>query len=268
MSSNPQTWPDAVSPSSAPPAPQTTTPADRSLRIRLWDLPTRAFHWSLVVVITVSIISGKIGGDWMRVHGIAGLTVIGLLGFRLAWGVIGATHARFTHFVPTPQAVVAYLRGRWRGVGHNPLGALAVLGLLGLLGAQAVTGLFSNDDIAYTGPLISHVSSDVSEWLTGWHRQLSTVMYVAIGVHVLAIVFYALFKKDNLVKPMITGYKHVTHGESTRHGGWLAFLVAVAVGAAAVLIASDAWTETPAAPAPAPAPAAATPAKPPPAPAW
>lgn len=267
MSSNPQAWPEAVtpSPSSASPAPHTTThsptPTGRPIRIRLWDLPTRVFHWSVVVVMAVSIVSGKIGGDWMRVHGIAGLTMIGLLGFRLAWGVIGATHARFAHFVPTPQTVVAYLRGRWRGVGHNPLGALAVLGLLGLLGLQAVTGLFSNDDIAYTGPLVSHVSSEVSEWLTGWHRQLSTVMYVAIGVHVLAIVFYALFKKDNLVKPMITGYKHVTHGESTRHGGWRAFVVAVAVGITAVLIANDTWTETP-------APAAAAPVKPAPTPAW
>ena len=249
-----------LSPRPAPTAGQDAAPAvSPRVRIRLWDLPTRLFHWSLVAVLVVSVVSGEVGGDWMRVHGIAGLAVIGLLAFRLSWGVIGATHARFIHFVPTPTAVVAYLRGRWRGVGHNPLGALSVMMLLGLLGAQATTGLFSNDDIAYTGPLVSHVNSEVSEWLTGWHRQLSTVMFIAIGVHVVAIAFYAFFKKENLVKPMITGFKDVAHGESTRHGGWLAFLVSVAVGVGAVLVANDVFTSPPAAVA-APAAKSAAPA--------
>ena len=210
------------------------------VRIRLWDLPTRAFHWSLVAAVLTAVITGQVGGDWMEVHGKAGLTIVGLVMFRLVWGFIGSTHARFSSFVPTPNKVSAYLRGRWQGVGHNPLGALSVLTLLGLLAAQGASGLFSNDDIAFAGPLAVLVSDSLSARLTGLHHQIADGLLVFIGLHVLAIVFYAWFKKDNLVKPMVTGYKETESGEPARQGGWLAFVTALSAALAAVYLASGA----------------------------
>jgi cytochrome b len=230
-----------------------------SRRIRIWDLPTRVFHWALVAAVLVAVVTGQVGGDWMPVHGIAGLTILGLVVFRLVWGVIGSTHSRFVSFAPTPRKVVAYLRGRWRGVGHNPLGAISVLLLLGLLAAQAGSGLFSNDDIAFTGPWAASIGEALSSRLTGLHHQLADVLLILIGLHVAAIAAYLLLKKDNLVKPMVTGYKAVESGEPTRQGGWLAFIVALALAIGAVLFASGALRHKDAPP---PPPAAGTTAKP------
>lgn len=221
------------------------------IRIRVWDLPTRLFHWSLAAAVLVAVVTGQFGGDWMPVHGIAGQAIVGLVVFRVVWGFIGATHARFTSFVPTPGRLKAYLQGRWQGVGHNPLGALSVLLLLGLLAAQAASGLFSNDDIAYTGPLAAQVSDERSSWLTWLHHQLADALLILIGLHVLAIVFYAWFRKDNLVKPMVTGYKEVQAGESTRKGGWIAVAIALVAALAAVYLVSGAAWQEPAAGVPA-----------------
>ncbi|HXE41263.1 MAG TPA: cytochrome b/b6 domain-containing protein, partial [Azonexus sp.] len=112
-------------------------------QIRLWDLPTRLFHWLLALSVIGAIVSGQIGGNLMEWHGRIGLLIIGLIVFRLAWGVLGTTYARFGHFFPTAAKVKAYLKGEWKGHGHNPLGALSVFGLLGLVAVQAVSGLFA-----------------------------------------------------------------------------------------------------------------------------
>jgi cytochrome b len=176
-------------------------------RILLWDLPLRIFHWLLVLAVTTAIVTAKIGGEWMELHGQTGLAIIGLLVFRVTWGIVGSTHARFSNFAPTPTKIFSYLKGRWHGVGHNPLGALSVFALLALLAAQAVTGLFSNDDISFNGPLYALVEQTVSDRLTGWHHQLSNVLFALLGLHVIAVFFYVIFKKNNLIKPMITGWK-------------------------------------------------------------
>jgi len=207
-------------------------------RIRLWDLPLRLFHWSLLAAVTTAIVSGKIGGDLMGIHAKAGLAIVGLVVFRLVWGLVGSTHSRFSHFMPTPRSVFAYLQGRWKGVGHNPLGALSVFGLLGVLAVQAGFGLFTNDDIAFLGPLASLVSESWQQKLTGYHHQLANVLFVLIGLHVLAIGYYGHAKKDNLVKPMVTGWKDTPHGESTQGGGPVAFLLAAGLAALAVLAAN------------------------------
>ena len=138
-----------------------------SKRIRLWDLPTRFFHWLLVLSVATALISGQVGGNWIEWHGKIGLFIIGLIVFRLVWGVLGSTYARFAQFFPMPAKVTAYLRGEWRGVGHNPLGAFSVFGLLGLLAFQSASGLFGNDDITFYGPLFDLVSKDLSNKLTG-----------------------------------------------------------------------------------------------------
>lgn len=207
-------------------------------RILVWDLPTRVFHWSLVLAVTVAIISGEIGGDWMEVHGKAGLAIVGLVAFRLAWGIAGSTHARFLNFLPTAASLRAYLRGRWKGQGHNPLGALSVFALLGLLAVQATTGLFGNDEISFTGPLFALVEEGLANRLTGLHKQLAYVLLAVLALHIVAILVYLFFKKDNLVKPMVTGWKEVRAGTSAAKGSWTALALSIAFAVAVVAFAS------------------------------
>ena len=224
-----------------PESPETAAGITPSVNlIRLWDLPLRVFHWSLVALVTVVLITGEIGGEWMGIHGKAGIAIAGLVTFRLIWGVIGSTHSRFITFMPSPSKIRAYLKGRWRGVGHNPIGAFSVLALLTLLGIQAGTGLFANDDIDFTGPLANLVSSELSGNLTNFHRLCANFILGLVALHGIAIGFYLLVKKDNLIKPMITGWKTHTSVSTdkpiadTNGGGWIAFLIAF--GGAAVLV--------------------------------
>lgn len=220
--------------------------------VRIWDLPTRLFHWLLVVAVAGALITVNLGGTWMAWHERFGLLVLGLLSFRLCWGVIGATTARFRYFVPSPRTLNSYLRGRWRGVGHNPLGALSVLAILGLLAFQAITGLFAYDDIAFSGPLRPAVTSATSDQLSGWHRLTEWWIYGLLALHVLAVLFYALIKKDNLVTPMITGRKTVDDAVSPeiRGAGLAAFVVALAIALAVVWVASGSLLAPPPPPAP------------------
>jgi cytochrome b len=234
-------------------------PVQVASRVRVWDLPLRIFHWSLLAAVTFAIATGEVGGEWMVWHGRAGLAIVGLLAFRIVWGVVGSSTSRFAHFAPTPRAVVAYLRGRWRGIGHNPLGALSVFALLGLLVAQATTGLFSNDDISFTGPLYPLIDDELAAWLTGWHRQLSWGLFALLGLHVAAIAWYLVRKKRNLVKPMVTGWtedEHALRAPAPKRAGLFALVVAVAAGAAAVLVVD---AVLPAGSAPPAAPAQSTP---------
>ena len=224
-------------------------------RVFIWDLPTRIFHWSLVLCVIGAVVSGQIGGNFMEWHGKLGLAVVGLITFRLVWGLLGSTYARFCQFFPTPGKVLAYLKGQWHGHGHNPLGAFSVFGLLALLAFQVGSGLFANDDIAFNGPLQALVGKDLSDVLTGWHKLASNVLIALVLLHIGAIMFYAHVKKDNLVKPMITGWKDDAEGESARGGGVLALVLALAVAVAAVYGASGAWVPAP----PPPPPAAETP---------
>ncbi|HYR25087.1 MAG TPA: cytochrome b/b6 domain-containing protein [Aquabacterium sp.] len=215
---------------------------DTPKRIRLWDLPLRVFHWSLLAAVSTAIATGLAGGGWMTLHGQAGLVIIGLLAFRLVWGVLGSTHARFAHFLPTPSALRTYLKGQWQGVGHNPLGALSVVALLGVLAAQALTGALGNDEIAFTGPLASLVSEERSIALTNLHHQLVNVLYVLLGLHVAAILFHVHVKQDNLVAPMVTGWKPVADSVPTPQAAkaW-AFVVTLLVALSAVYGASGVW---------------------------
>lgn len=223
-------------------------------KFRLWDLPTRLFHWSLVLSIIAAVVSGQLGGNLTDWHGRIGLFIVGLLAFRLVWGLGGSTYARFTHFFPTPAKIKAYLGGEWRGEGHNPLGALSVFGLLGLLTAQVLTGLFANDDITFVGPLFDLVSKRLSNQLTSIHYLLSNVIYLLVALHIAAIAFYGHVKKQKLVKPMITGWKDGA-GEPARGGGIVMLLIALVIAVIAAYGASGAWLPAP----PPPPPAAETP---------
>ncbi|MDP2882246.1 MAG: cytochrome b/b6 domain-containing protein [Azonexus sp.] len=225
-----------------------------SQRIRLWDLPTRLFHWLLVLAFVVAIVSGQVGGKLIDVHGKIGLAIVGLIAFRLVWGFAGSTYARFAQFFPTPARIKVYLKGEWRGLGHNPLGGLSVFSLIFLLTVQVASGLFANDDIAFVGPLYELVSKVLSDRLTGIHHLLSNVLIALVVLHVVAVAFHGHFKKDDLIKPMLTGWKEGVSGEPARGGGLKVSIVALIVAAAAVYGASGAWL-----PEPPPPPAAETP---------
>jgi cytochrome b len=175
--------------------------------VRVWDAPVRAFHWLLALAVTASFVTGRLGGGLMDWHGRLGVFIVGLVVFRIAWGFVGSTHARFASFLPTWRRISAYLGGRWRGLGHNPVGGLSVLTMLVTLGALAGTGLLANDDVAFQGPLSTLVAKDLSDALTGWHSRLFNGLAVLVCLHVGAMLFYAVVKKTNLVWPMITGRK-------------------------------------------------------------
>ena len=216
------------------------------MRVKVWDLPLRLFHWLLVLAVTGALITVQLGGNWMIWHGRFGLAVFALLVFRLVWGVLGSTHARFISFFPTPGRLLTYLRGQWQGLGHNPLGALSVFALIGLFGFQAISGLFSNDDIAFSGPLSRAVSTDLSSLLSSWHRRTEELLYALLALHILAIVVYRM-RGNDLLGPMLHGHKQVQEPvEQPRGGGWLALLVALAITAAALWLANGSWIPAPA----------------------
>jgi cytochrome b len=210
-------------------------------RVRIWDAPTRLFHWALVALIGFSWWSAKSEHlDW---HIWSGLAILTLVIFRLLWGVVGSSTARFANFVRGPRAILAYLRDikAWRPIGHSPLGAISVLVMLGAIAFQAGLGLFAVDqDGLYEGPLAQSVSLDLSEQLTDLHEDWFNLLLVLMGLHVAAILFYRLVLKKKLVRPMITGSGMAEAGvETMRPGRWWAALLclAAAIGVTRWIIA-------------------------------
>ena len=203
--------------------------------VRVWDLPLRLFHWTLVSAVAAAIASGLAGGDWMGLHAVAGQAIAALLVFRLAWGVLGSTHARFASFWPTPRRLRDYLQGRWDGAGHNPLGALSVLALLLLLALQVATGLAGNDEIAFVGPWAHWVSDDLSLRLTGWHRVLSKLLFGWLALHLLAIAWHEGIRRSKLLAAMLSGRKHTHPDHAARGGGIWALVVALTIAGGAAL---------------------------------
>jgi cytochrome b len=180
--------------------------------VRVWDLPVRLFHWTLVLLIVCSLVTGKLKGNWMTYHMWSGYAILALVLFRLVWGFIGSTYARFANFIYGPASVLRYAGGLARRkpphyTGHNPLGGWMVIFLLVCVGLQAGTGLFANDDIATDGPLVRWISKERSDWLTTIHRYNFEVLLVLAGVHIAAALSYLFVMKENLIKPMFTGTK-------------------------------------------------------------
>ncbi|MBU4610585.1 cytochrome b/b6 domain-containing protein [Achromobacter sp. GG226] len=176
--------------------------------VRVWDLPTRLFHWLLALCFVGSFVTVKTGGFWMDYHLWFGYATLALLLFRLVWGVVGPEHARFHRFLRGPAAVVDYVRGRQPGgAGHSPLGALSVVAMLLALSVQAVSGLFADDGIFTAGPLATTVSAAASDTLTAIHQTGEPILLVLIGLHLLAIVWYTVVRRRSIVKAMVTGDK-------------------------------------------------------------
>ena len=182
--------------------------------VRVWDAPTRLFHWLLALLVCVSFATGKLGGNVMKWHLYSGYGILALLGFRLAWGFAGGTDARFSHFLRGPGAILDYARLLFRRApshipGHNPLGGIMVVVMLLALTLQAASGLFSNDDIATEGPLAARIGKDLSDRITGIHKANSTGVLALVILHLGAILFYLAYKGENLVSPMLTGVKRI-----------------------------------------------------------
>ncbi|MBX3621535.1 MAG: cytochrome b/b6 domain-containing protein [Rhizobacter sp.] len=216
-------------------------------RIRVWDLPTRLFHWLLAGCVIASVVSAKVGGNAMVWHFRLGYAILALLAFRVLWGLMGGHWSRFARFVYSPATLLRYLRGQARAdefldVGHTPTGALSVFALLGVLAVQVVTGLVADDEIANTGPLIKYVSSATSSLATGWHKHYGQWLVIGLAVlHVAAVVFYLMKKRQNLVTPMLSGDKHLPEGtpastDSAGSRGLAAVLLAACAAGVAWLV--------------------------------
>lgn len=179
-----------------------------SQRVRVWDVPTRLFHWSIVFLIIISWLSADQG--YMRVHLWSGMTLLSLLLFRIGWGLIGSTTSRFRDFLHSPRQIIAYFSPHARSLyaGHNPAGGLMVVVLLVALLGQVTTGLFANDGLKFVGPLALLVSDDASDRLTRVHGLIFDIILALIWLHLVAVGFYYFVKGQNLVAPMMNGWKH------------------------------------------------------------
>ncbi|MDP2006261.1 MAG: cytochrome b/b6 domain-containing protein [Rubrivivax sp.] len=186
--------------------------------VRVWDLPTRAFHWALALAVAGSVVSAKIGGGAMVWHFRFGYLVLTLLAFRVLWGLVGGRWSRFASFVYAPATLLRYLRGRFTSqdgldVGHSPTGALSVFALLGILLVQLGTGLVADDEIANLGPLNRLVSTETALTATSWHKSWGQWLLLGlVALHILAIVYYLMGKRINLVRPMLRGDKPLPPG--------------------------------------------------------
>ena len=215
-------------------------------RVMIWDAPVRLFHWALATCVIVSVASGMTGGNAMQIHLWSGYTILALVLFRLLWGFVGSSYARFADFLYGPRAVWGFARTLFSRkpdraaqsvhyAGHNPLGGWMVIAMLVLLLFQTSTGLFSNDDIVTEGPLVRLVRKDTSDWLTTLHKINSKIIIALAVTHVAAVLFHLFVKGENLIGAMISGYKNLpekVHSQSAHfRSSWLAsvlFAVAVA----------------------------------------
>ncbi|MEL0027527.1 MAG: cytochrome b/b6 domain-containing protein [Perlucidibaca sp.] len=225
-------------------------------RLRVWDLPTRLFHWLLAAAVLAALATGLAGNEWMPWHGRCGLLIAALLAFRLVWGLLGSTYARFTTLLMALPAIPRYLRGQWQGAGHNPLGSLSVLAMLAMLAVQVSCGLFASDDIAFDGPLRGLVDSEAGNRFSGWHRQGAWLVMALVVLHLAAIFWHVRLRRHDLLRPMISGDTLRTHPaqQPARGGSMPALMLALIVAAAVAWGVSGSWLSRPA-PAPVAAPA-------------
>ncbi len=209
--------------------------------VKVWDLPVRLFHWSLVALVAFSVTTGKLRGNWMEWHLRSGYCILALVLFRIVWGLTGSQTARFSDFVRGPRHVFGYARALLRGktpfhAGHNPTGGLMIVLMLILLLVHATAGLFADDEIATRGPLSDNVSDAVVHLFTKAHRINLKVILACVTLHVSAALFYLKVKNDDLIKPMITGNKTIPDDQPAPSlSGHLPAVVIIAAAAAFVV---------------------------------
>ncbi len=183
-----------------------------SLPELIWDFPLRVFHWLLVIGFIAMVITANMDSSYFQYHILLGQCLLALMLFRLVWGFVGGTYARFRNFVFGPKAIKNYLRGHSetdysRSGGHNPLGSLSVWLMLALLSLQVVTGLFATDDISHAGPLNFLVYGNIESTLTELHHLNFLLLIIVIAMHVAAVFYYKIFKQQDLIATMWHGWK-------------------------------------------------------------
>jgi cytochrome b len=200
----------------------------------VWDLPVRLFHWILVALFIAAWVTAEQGPAWMDRHMQVGYAIMTLVLFRIFWGLYGSDQARFKAFLRGPAKVIDYIRKTLRGeaeqsIGHNPLGGWSVVVMLLLLALQAGTGLFANDDIYNEGPLAALVSNATSGLLTKIHKLNFNLLLAVTGIHIVAVLAYLLVKKENLIKPMISGFKELETDQASQRSRpwWLTLTLAL-----------------------------------------
>jgi len=225
---------------------QTPSSAGQS---KVWDLPVRLFHWTLATAFLGAFVTNRLGVSYFKYHVWCGYAVIVLVSFRILWGFVGTYHAQFKHFLRGPVTTLRYAARLFRGkaaahLGHNPLGAWMVILLLAGLAVQAVTGLFSNDEIFNTGPLVGYVTKEMSLRLTSLHRHLFYWVAAAVALHILAVIAHRVFDQTDLVRAMITGSKQNRLGETAKSISssriWLAIVLIVALAGGLAFVVAHA----------------------------
>jgi len=212
--------------------------------MRIWDLPTRLFHWALVVLIAMQYATGEYHLLDMRWHFWFGYATLALIAFRVLWGFFGSQTSRFASFVRAPRAVLAYVKSQFstnpqKAIGHNALGGWSVLIMLVGITVQIVTGLFASDDIDTDGPLVDSVSRSTVKLMTRLHDWNQNLLLVLIALHILAVVMHLLLKHDDLIVPMITGRKRMPVVETLRFASaWVALGLFLAC---AIAVAGAVW---------------------------
>ena len=185
-------------------------------KVKLWDFPVRLFHWALVLAIVTAWWTNR--QVMIDIHAIAGYSVLALVLFRIIWGFVGSSNARFADFLSGPKRVIGYLKKVPNGsmadltyAGHNPAGGWMVAVLILLVGVQAVSGLFASEDtfLFFDGPLVAYVSSDVASTMNWIHHTNINLIYAAVGLHVFAAVFYLAVKRENLIRAIVIGTRSV-----------------------------------------------------------
>ncbi len=214
-----------------------------NLPMPIWDIPIRLFHWLLVLLIGFMWVSGKQG--WLEYHMLSGYAILSLLIFRVVWGFVGSDTARFLFFLKSPIEGLRHLlhitkREPDTEIGHNAAGGWMVVMMLALLFAQVFTGMSANDDISVEGPLSRLVGKDWSDWATSQHHFLFNIVQIVVALHILAIVAYAILKRHDLVRPMITGKKRMP-GAMQAPRMMSPILAVIVWGVSALLVAALIW---------------------------
>lgn len=211
--------------------------------IRLWDMPTRLFHWLLAVLIALQFASGEFDLLPMRWHYLMGYTILALIVFRVLWGFAGSQTSRFCNFLRGPRAVLRYIVDSVRGSashapGHNPLGGWSVVLMLAVVAVQAISGLFTSDDISEEGPFVAHVADATVKLMTRIHHWDRYVLLILIALHVSAVLLHWVLRKDNLVAPMLHGRVVADASEPRFASSWRALILfALSAGAVWALVA-------------------------------
>lgn len=198
-------------------------------RIKVWDLPVRLSHWVMAGLVAALLVTGFKGNLGLHVQ--LGQILLVVLAFRIVWGFLGSTTARFTDFIRGPAAIIGYLRTGFSATpGHSPVGALSVVALLGILSWQIGTGLFSQDEIGIDqGPFAGKIAGELSSRISGWHSTSKWIVLALIALHIVAIFYYAIAKRTDLVGPMVTGSKKAAPGLPWRDTSGYSLLLATAI---------------------------------------